>query len=74
MRLEARKPAFVAREQQRHRPASTSAQSDQCLCFRYLESIVVNLASCKISVPEHAGLSFTMSEILETAILALRPK
>ena len=35
---------------------------------------VVNLASCEISVPEQAGLSFTVSEILETGFLASRPK
>ena len=38
------------KKQERHRQASESAQSYQCLGFRYFESIVVNLASCEISV------------------------
>ena len=45
MYLNVRKPDFVACEQQRCRPACKSVQSGQHLC--YLESIVVNLASCE---------------------------
>ena len=66
-------------EQQRHRPACASAQSDQCLCFRFLETIISKLATCKFStfllvyVAEQAGLNLVLSETPKTGFLAARP-
>ena len=37
MHLVVRKPDFIPREQQRHSPACTSAESDECLCYCSLE-------------------------------------
>ena len=53
-------------EKQRHRPACASAQSDQRLCFRFLESIMSKLATCSFStfllvyVAEQAGLNLAL--------------
>ena len=44
-----RKPVFAICGQQRCRSARASAQSDQCLCFRCLDSIISILAMSKIS-------------------------
>ena len=66
-------------EQQRHRPACASAQSDQRLCFRFLESIMSKLATCSFStillvyVAEQAGLNLALSETPKTGFIATRP-
>ena len=55
-------------EQQRHRPACTSAQSDQCLCYSLTkESIISRLATSKFSLNLH------FSEIPKRGFLASRP-
>ena len=65
---EGRKPVFWVCEQQRRRPACASAQSDQLLCYCYLESNISKLATSKISifqlvsVAEQAGLSETLED------------
>ena len=53
MGLIARKPDFVACEQQRRRPACASAQSDQRLCFSLTEkydSLTCHMQNLKILV------------------------
>ena len=51
MGLDVSRPDLVACKQQRCRPACAYAQSDQRFVnFLYLESIVVDLAPCKISI------------------------
>ena len=37
-------------KQQRRRPACASAQTDQCLCYLFLEGIISKLATSKISI------------------------
>ena len=67
-----RKPDFVAWEKQRHRPACTSTQSDQCLYVCFLESVVYKLATCKVSifylvsVAEQTGFNLSLSETQKT--------
>ena len=67
-------------EQQRCRPACASAQSDQRLCFRLLESIISKLATSGfsifyvVSVAEQAGLSLALSETPKTGFDTSRPK
>ena len=69
------KPAFAICEQQRRRSACASAQSDQRLCFRCLDSIIPILAIFKISrlqlvsVAEQAGLSLTWAKTPKTGFL-----
>ena len=46
-----RKPVYAICEQQRRRLACASAQSDQRLCFRCLDSIISLLAIAEISRP-----------------------
>ena len=43
-----RKPDVAACGRQRHRPACTSPQSDQRLCYLLLENIIDKLATRKI--------------------------
>ena len=63
--------SYVICEQQRHRSACASAQSDQRLCFRYLDSVMSLVSVTKISnlmlasVAEQAGLSLIWSETPE---------
>ena len=45
-----RKPVFAICEQQRSRSACASAQSNQRLVIRYLDSIISVLSICKISI------------------------
>ena len=54
------------------KPAFASAQSDQRLCFRCLDSIIPLLAIAEISRPKQACLSLTWSHIPETGFLATR--
>ena len=67
------KPSAIYK-QQRRRLACTSAQSDQHLCFRCLDSICI-LAISKVSrfllasVAEQAGLNLTWSKIPEDTFL-----
>ena len=39
---------FNTCKQQRCRPAYTPMQSNQCLCYHFLESIIARLGKCKI--------------------------
>ena len=66
-------------EAQSCRPACTSVQFDQRLCFRLLESIISRHAMSEISsfylvsVAEEAGLNLTLMETLKTGFLASWP-
>ena len=68
-----RNASYVICEQQRRRSACASAQSDQRLCFRYLDSVMSLVSVTKISslmlasVAEQASLSLTWSETPEDA-------
>ena len=63
--------SYVICEQQRRRSACASAQSDQRLCFRCLDSVMSLVSVTKISslmlasVAEQASLSLTWSETPE---------
>ena len=48
--LDARKPVFGVCKQQRRRPAWASAQSDNHLCFKLIESIISKIASSEFSI------------------------
>ena len=58
-------------EQQRHRLACASVQSDQCLCSSLLDSLLPVLAKAEmsrlklVSVAEQDGLSLTWSHTSE---------
>ena len=71
MGCDMRKPDVYACRQQRHRPACSSAQSDQCLYLRFLQSMVSKLTSYivlplqLVSITEQLGLSMTWSETLK---------
>ena len=72
-----RKPVHTICEQQRRRSAFASAQSDQRLCFRCLNSIsLLALAEISslylVSVAEQAGLSLTWLETPKTGFLVTR--
>ena len=77
--LNARKPVFGVCKQQRRRPACASAQTDQHLCFRFLESSISKLYTGEISifqlvsVAEETGLNLTLSESPKTGFVATRP-
>ena len=72
-----RKPVHAICEQ-RHRSACTSAQSDQCLCFHCLDSIIPLLAIAEISRPyivssaKQVGLSLNWSQTPKTGFLMKR--
>ena len=63
----------------RCRPACTSRQSDQRLCYPLLESIICTLATGEISifqlvsVAEETGLKLALSETPKTGFLATGP-
>ena len=75
-----RKPVYAICEQQMCRSACASAQSDQHLCFRCLDSIISLVSILAISclklasVAEQAGLSVTWSETPKTDFLVTRLK
>ena len=77
--LDARKPVFEVCKQHRRRPACTSAQSDQCLCYSLLESVICYLVTgeisifCLVSVAKETGLKLAFSETPKTGFLAMRP-
>ena len=50
-----RKPVHAICEQQRRRSACASAQSDQRLCFRWLDSMIPLLAIAEISSPSYSS-------------------
>ena len=66
--------------QQRRSPACASAQSDQRIYFRFLESIISKLATSDIStfylvsVTEETGLKLALSATPKTGFVATRPK
>ena len=66
-------------KQHMHRPACTSAQSDQRLCYSLLESIISKFATSAISifylvsVAEETGLKLALSETPNRGFLATRP-
>ena len=70
-----RKPVYAICEQQRRRSVCASAQSDQHLCCRCLNSIIPLVSISKISsiylasVAEQAGLSLTWSKTPKTGFL-----
>ena len=70
-----RKPVYSICEKQRCRSACTSAQSDQHLCFRCLDSIIPLVSITEISslylasVAAQAGLSLPGSKIPKTDFL-----
>ena len=72
------KPVFATCEQQSRRSACASPQSDQHLCFRFLDSIIPLLAIPEISsfylisVLKQASLSLTWSQTQKTAFLVTR--
>ena len=84
MGLDARKPVFWVCEQQRHRPACTSEQTElrliSAFIIRFLKTITSRLAMSKIvifllvSVAGQAGLSLALSETPKTGFVATRPK
>ena len=82
MGIEARKPDFVAYEQQRCRLASRSAQlqSEQHICYSLsktynsLACYVPTFNSQLVSVSEYTDLSLTWLEPLKTEFLPMRPK
>ena len=67
MGLDERKPVLGGCEQQRHRPASASAQTDQRLCYSLIEKNNIQICykrnltflSMLVSVAEETGLSNT---------------
>ena len=73
-----RKPVYAICEQQRRRSACASAQSDQRLCFRCLDSIISVVSIYEIStlylasVAAHVGLSLTWSKTPKTGFLLTR--
>ena len=73
-----RKPALTICEQQRRRSDCASAQSDQRLCFRCLDSIVPLVSISEISrlylasVAEQAGMHLPRSQTPKTGFLATR--
>ena len=73
-----RKPVYSICEQQRRRSACASAQSDQRLCFRFLDSTVQLISISEISsrhlvsVAAQAGLCLTWSETPKTGFLVTR--
>ena len=75
-----RKPVYAKYEQQRRRSACASAQSDQRLFVRCLDSIISLLAIAKISrlqlvsVAEQASLSLNWSRTPKTGVLVTRLK
>ena len=75
-----RKPVYAICEQQRRRSACVSAQSDQRLCFRFLDSIIplVSISETSslylASVAAQAGLSLPWSQIPKTGFLVTRLK
>ena len=75
-----RKPVFAVCEQQRRRSACASAQSDQHLRFRCLDSVIplVSLhkisSLCLASVAAQAGLSLPWSQTPKTGFLVTRLK
>ena len=73
-----RKPVYAICVQQRRRSVCASAQSDQRLCFRFLDSIIPLLSISEIpslylaSVAEQAGLSLSWSQTPKTGFLLTR--
>ena len=73
-----RKPVYAKCKQQRCRSACASAQSDQHLCFRCLDSIIplVSISEipslCLASVAAQACLSLTRSKTPKTGFLVTR--
>ena len=73
-----RKPVYAICEQQRHRSACISAQSDQCLCCLLPDRIIPLLAISKnsrlwlASEAEQPGLSLSWSETPKTGFLVTR--
>ena len=73
-----RKPVYALCEQQRRRSACASAQSDQHLCFRCLDSIIPLVSISEISslylasVAAQAGLSLPWSQAPKTGFLVMR--
>ena len=73
-----RKPVFATCEQQRRRSACASAQSEQHLCFRCLDSIIPLVSISEISslylasVAAEAGLCLTLSQTSKTGFLVTR--
>ena len=69
---------YVICEQQRRRSACASAQSDQRLCFRCIDSVISLVSVPRISnlmlasVAEQAGFSLTWSETPEDRFLMTR--
>ena len=67
-----RKPVLATCKQQRHRSACASAQSDQRICFRCLDSIIPLVSISEISsiylvsVAAQAGLSLPWSQTPKT--------
>ena len=63
--------SYIICEQQRPRSACASAQSDQRLCFHYLDSVMSLVSVTKssslmlVSVAEQASLSLAWSETPE---------
>ena len=72
------KPVYAICEQQRRRSACASAQSDQRLCFRCLDSVLPLVSVTKISslilvfVAQQASLSLTWSKTPKTGFLMTR--
>ena len=66
-------------EQQKHRPVCASTQSDLCLCFCFLDSIMMTLSTRKIStfwlvsVAEQTGLNLTWLQTRNTGFLVSLP-
>ena len=77
MGLETRKSVFGVSKQQRHRPACSSMQSEQHLCYsligKYILTCRSNFNFIAISVAEQPGLSLALSEFLKTGFVATRP-
>ena len=73
-----RKPVYAVCEQQRRRSACASAQSDQRLYFRCLDSMIPLVSTSEISslhlvsVAAQAGLCLTWSQTTKTGFLVTR--
>ena len=77
MGLNARKHVFGVCEQQRRRPACTSAQSDQRLCYSLIGILYLDLLQAKFqfsscSLAEETGLSLALSETPKAGFDTLR--
>ena len=71
------KPVYAKCEQQRRRSACASTQSDQHLCYRWLDSIISLVSISEISslyiasVAAQAGLCLTWPQSLKTGFLVM---